>query len=93
VGYSTRRIVKFENLLRVGNLAKEEETPGAIRKIPGGGGGGHRISKSQKTNMVVSFMELHRFFNENRAFSSAYYVYNIFFKVWQQDATLFVSNF
>ncbi len=39
VGYSTLRIVKFENLLRVGNLAKEKETPGAIRKIPGGGGG------------------------------------------------------
>jgi hypothetical protein len=38
VGYSTQRIVKFENLLRVGNLAKEKETPGAIRKIPGGGG-------------------------------------------------------
>ncbi len=38
VGYSFLRIVKFENLLRVGNLAKEEETPGAIRKIPGGGG-------------------------------------------------------
>jgi len=39
VGYSTQRIVKFENLLRGGNLAKEEkETPGAIRKIPGWGG-------------------------------------------------------